>query len=73
MRFLFDVLVEDTRVIIVVEFKKRVASHLCRYINCYMHWLIEYHFRKPVNNNEDQIVTGALLIMSGIESDGRSP
>ena len=72
MRFLFDVFVENTWVIIAVEHKRRVAGRSHKYINCYIHWLIVYHFRKPVDDDEDQIVTVALSIMSDIESNGRS-
>ena len=33
-------------------------------INCYLHRLVVYHFRKPTDDDENRIVTGALPTMS---------
>ena len=56
----------DNQVREVVVLGYKVNKDLCNAecINCYLHRLIVYHFCKPTNDDENQIVTSAFPMMS---------
>ena len=47
----------------------KVNKDLCKagYINCHLHRLVVFHFRKPTDDDENQIVTGTLPTMSSYQ------
>ena len=58
--------VADNQVGKVVVSGYKINKDLCNVgcINCYLHRLVVYHFCKPTDDDENQIVTGALPTMS---------